>query len=198
MSPAVPKLLVTVALATAAAFVPVLASEVMPARGSLELAFSPADDPEALIVRVIDAARTTLHVQAYAFTSRTIARAMVDARGRGVQVEVLADAQMNRNAKGNMIPLLLDAGIPVAFETGYSAAHNKVLIVDPAGPGCVVVTGSYNFTWSARNRNAENVLVLRGHCDLANAYLRNWRRHREQATPVTKLPFALGQDRTVR
>jgi len=52
-----------------------------------------------------------------------------------------------------------------------------------------VVTGSYNFTWSAQNRNSENLLVLRGHCPLARAYRDNWLRHREQATPITRLPW---------
>jgi phosphatidylserine/phosphatidylglycerophosphate/cardiolipin synthase-like enzyme len=157
--------------------------------GSVEVAFSPADDAEALVLRVIDAARRTLYVQAYVFTSRPVATALIRAHQRGVSVEVLADAGMNARAKGNVITALLDAGIPVAYETHYAAAHNKVLIADPDGPGCAVMTGSYNFTWSAKNRNAENVLVLRDHCALAQRYLANWRRHRADATRVTRLPF---------
>lgn len=51
-----------------------------------------------------------------------------------VRVEVLADAQMNRREKGNAISRLFAAGVPVAFETRYNAAHNKVLIVDAEGP----------------------------------------------------------------
>ena len=161
----------------------------LPSEGTTELAFSPAGDPEALILRVIDAARRTLHVQAYVFTSRSVATALVRAHRRGVRVEMLADAAMNARAKGNAIPLLLEAGIPVAYETRYAAAHNKVLIADASGPGCAVMTGSYNFTWSAQNRNAENVLVLRDNCALAQSYRENWRRHRAEATPVTRLPF---------
>lgn len=165
------------------------ASEVLPARGSVEVAFSPADDPEALLLKVIGAARESIHVHAYVFTSRVIAAALIAAHRRGVRVEVLADAQMNGRGKGNAIPSLVEAGVPVAFETRYAAAHNKVLIVDAGEAGCTVVTGSYNFTWSARNRNAENVLVLRDNCALAGAYLRNWRRHRADATLVTRLPW---------
>lgn len=164
------------------------ASQVVPARGSVEVAFSPADDPEGVLVGVIAAARHSIHVHAYVFTSRAIAAALVEAHRNGVHVEVLADAQMNSRGKGNAIPVLLAAGIPVAFETDYAAAHNKVLIVDAKAPGCAVVTGSYNFTWSARNRNAENVLVLRENCPLAEIYLDNWRRHRAAAIPVERLP----------
>lgn len=164
------------------------ASQTLPARGSVTLAFSPADAPEALIIETIDAAKRSVHMQAYIFTSQPIAKALVRARERGVAVEVLADAGMNRRGNGKALPMLLAAGVPLAFETRYAAAHNKVIVVDAAGPGCAVVTGSYNFTWSARERNAENVLVLRDNCPLAEAYLANWQRHRAEAEPVVRLP----------
>jgi phosphatidylserine/phosphatidylglycerophosphate/cardiolipin synthase-like enzyme len=106
-----------------------------------------------------------------------------------VQVQVLADAEMNRREKGNALPRLLAVGVPVALETRYNAAHNKLLIADAEGPGCAVLTGSYNFSWSAQNRNAENILVIRGHCALAQAYAANWRRYRLDATPIERLPF---------
>jgi phosphatidylserine/phosphatidylglycerophosphate/cardiolipin synthase-like enzyme len=181
------------ALATAAAvFVlaaPVAASQRFAARGEIELAFTPHDDGEAVLLRVIGEARRSLLVQAYVFTSRAIADALVAAHRRGVQVQVLADAEMNRREKGNALPRLLAAGVPVALETRYNAAHNKLLIADAEGPGCAVLTGSYNFSWSAQNRNAENIIVVRGHCPLAQAYAANWRRHRLDATAIERLPF---------
>ena len=86
------------------------------AKGEIELAFTPRDDAESLLVSVIAQARRSLHVQAYAFTSRRIADAMVAARRRGVDVQVLADARMNRKPKGNVLPRLLAAGVPVALD----------------------------------------------------------------------------------
>lgn len=165
------------------------ASQRFPAQGEVEVAFSPRDDTERVLIDLIRSARKSLKVHAYVFTSRKIADAMVAAHRRGVKVEVLADAHMNRREKGNAIPRLLAGGVPVAFETRYNAAHNKVLIVDAEGPGCAVLTGSYNFTWSAENRNAENLLVVRGHCALARSYRDNWQRHRAEATPVQPLPW---------
>lgn len=165
------------------------ASQRFAAQGEVEVAFSPRDDTEKVLIDLIASARKTLKVQAYVFTSRNIADAMVAAHRRGVKVEVLADAQMNRREKGNAIPRLLAGGVPVAFETRYKAAHNKVLVVDAEGPGCAVLTGSYNFTWSADNRNAENLLIVRDHCALARSYHDNWQRHRAEATPVTSLPW---------
>lgn len=168
---------------------PVAASQRFAAEGEIEVAFSPRDDAEAVVLRVIREASRTLLVQAYVFTSRRIADEIVAAHWRGVQVAVLADAKMNRRAEGNALPRLLAAGVPVALETGYAAAHNKLLIADETGPACAVLTGSYNFTWSAQNRNAENLIVVRKHCALARAYADNWRRHRAAATTIRRLPF---------
>lgn len=180
---------VALALGLLAVSAPLAASRVLPAQGTIEVAFSPADDPQALLLRVIDGARQSVRVQAYVFTSRAIAQGLIEAHRRGVRVEVLADARMNRRDKGNVMPSLLEAGIPVAFETAYAAAHNKVLIVDAGSAACTLVTGSYNFTWSANHRNAENVLVSRGDCALVDVYLDNWRRHRADAVVVKRLPW---------
>ena len=165
------------------------ASQRFPAQGEIEVAFAPRDNTEKVLIELIRSARKSLKVHAYVFTSRQIADAMVAAHRRGVKVEVLADAKMNRREKGNAIPRLLAGGVPVAFETRYNAAHNKVLVVDAEGPKCAVLTGSYNFTWSADNRNAENLLIVRDQCALARAYRDNWQRHRAEATPVTSLPW---------
>lgn len=158
------------------------AARTVAARGTVEVAFSPWDDAQAALVRAIDAARSEIYVQSYLFTSRPVADALGQAHRRGVRVEVLADAGANRR-RGSQIARLAASGIGVAIETGYANAHNKVVLLDPRSDRCAVVTGSYNFTRSARERNAENLLILRGNRALASAYLENWRRHRAQAMP---------------
>ncbi|MBK7665446.1 MAG: phospholipase D family protein [Sterolibacteriaceae bacterium] len=167
----------------AGAFEPV-AREPIAATGSIEVAFSPWDDAQAALLRAIDDARREIYVQSFLFTSRALAFSLQQASQRGVRVEVLADAGMNRRSdNGSQIPLLASSGITVAIETEYANAHNKVILIDPQSEHCAVVTGSYNFTWSARNRNAENLLILRGNRQLAAAYLDNWKRHRARAMP---------------
>lgn len=162
------------------------ASQRFEARGSVELAFSPWDSPESVLLALIDGAREEVLVQAYAFTSRRIARALVSAAGRGVQVSVLVDHELNR--RGNpALSLLLDSPVELAWDSAYRAAHNKVMVVDAGGRDCAVATGSYNFTWSAENRNAENLLVLRGQCALAAAFRDNWLRHRQDAERIKHL-----------
>lgn len=164
----------------AAAFDP-RPSGVQAAQGTVEVLFSPHDDIEAAILRVLRGARRSIHVQAYLFTSRALAAALIEAKARGVSVEVLADGEQAARAENSRIPQLLEAGIAVALEVRYAAAHNKIILVDAAEAGGAVVTGSYNFTYSARLRNAENVVVLRGNPPVLRAYLDNWKRHRAEA-----------------
>ncbi len=166
------------------------------ARGSTEVLFSPWDDAEGAIIRTVGEARTTIHVQAYLLTSRSIARSLVEAHRRGIQVSVLADQeQALRGNNDDQLEQLVAAGIPVAMETRYAAAHNKVILIDAEGAAPVVITGSYNFTWSAQARNSENLLILRGQPDLARRYWSNWTRHRADAQPWQKTPgVTLGKD----
>jgi phosphatidylserine/phosphatidylglycerophosphate/cardiolipin synthase-like enzyme len=74
----------------------------------------------------------------------------------------------------------------VRLETRYASAHNKILLIDVEGNHPVVITGSYNFTFSAQARNAENLLILRDNPALARTYLTNWRRHRDDAKPFAE------------
>jgi phosphatidylserine/phosphatidylglycerophosphate/cardiolipin synthase-like enzyme len=162
------------------------------APGTIEVLFSPHDDIEAAILRVLRGARRTIHVQAYLFTSRALAAALIEAKARGVRVEVLADSEQTARAENSRIPQLAEAGIPVALEVRHAAAHNKIILADAAEAGGAVVTGSYNFTYSARLRNAENVVILRGNAPVLRAYLDNWKRHRAEA--VTYEEFLRLQD----
>jgi len=156
----------------------------LPATGTVEVLFTPWDDAEGAIVRALFAARRSLHVQAYLLTSRSIAHALQAAQSRGVAVEILADREMMEKNDKSLLPLLAGGGIPVWLETRYAAAHNKVILIDAAQADAVVITGSYNFSWSAQARNAENLLILRGNPALVRRYLDNWQRHRGEATKM--------------
>jgi phosphatidylserine/phosphatidylglycerophosphate/cardiolipin synthase-like enzyme len=169
------------------AWLPLAAAAVeVPAAGTMEVLFTPWDDAEGALLREINAAKKQLRVQAYLVTSRNIARALTAAHERGVKVEVLADREMVAKGSNSLVPQLHAAGIAVRLETRYAAAHNKILLIDAEGDTPVVITGSYNFSFSAQARNAENVLILRGNRALARAYLDNWRRHRDEALPYAE------------
>ena len=158
----------------------------LPARGTVQVAFTPWDNAEGLIVDVIRRARHQILVQAFSFTSRTLANALMAAKRRGVDVQIMADREQTFSGEASRIPDLVQAGIPVVLEVRYQSAHNKVMVMDAGSADAAVVTGSYNWTYAAQYKNAENVLILRHNPDLANAYAGNWKRHFAEALPYAE------------
>jgi phosphatidylserine/phosphatidylglycerophosphate/cardiolipin synthase-like enzyme len=158
----------------------------LPATGRVEVLFTPWDDAEGALLRELDRAKHDIRVQAFLLTSRNIARALIAAHERGVAVHMLADREMVAKGENSRVPDLHSAGIDVRLETRYASAHNKILLIDVEGNHPVVITGSYNFTFSAQARNAENLLILRDNPALARTYLANWRRHRDDAKPFAE------------
>ena len=158
----------------------------IPAQGTVQLAFTPWDDAEALIVDNIRQARRQILVQAFSFTSRALANALIAAKRRGVDVQVLADREQTFGGESSRIPDLARAGIVVLLEVRYQSAHNKVMVIDEGTPEVAVITGSYNWTYAAQYKNAENVLILRRNPAVASAYAANWRRHRADALPYAE------------
>lgn len=153
------------------------------AAGTVEVAFAPWDDLEGTVIRAIGAARKQVLVQAFSFTSRKIAAALIAAHARGVDVQVTADREQTFSGERSRIPELAAAGIPVWLEVRYQSAHNKAMVIDAGTASAAVITGSANWTSAAARKNAENVVVFRDHPALARAYAANWRRHRADALP---------------
>lgn len=158
--------------------------------GEITAVFAPEEDPQAALVELIAQARQRIAVQAYVFTSKPLAEALIAARRRGVTVEVLLDAKMHQ--RGNAaVQRLLDEGVALYALSAFASAHDKVMLVD-AAPGelCAVATGSYNFTWAAQHRNAENLLIVRHHCELAARYAENWRARAHDAVRIGRFPLS--------
>ncbi|MBI3527168.1 MAG: phospholipase D family protein [Betaproteobacteria bacterium] len=161
-------------------------SKVIPATGTIEFAFTPGDDAADLIVRTIDAARSQVLVQAFSFTHRGIADALVRAHHRGLDVQVIADRDQTELVESSAMQHLVGAGLPVFMDADHSAAHNKVIVIDHNAKQPTLITGSFNFTFAAQYRNAENVLVLHGNPDLTRVFFDNWQQHREHAIAVVR------------
>jgi PLD-like domain len=53
---------------------------------------------------------------------------------------------------------------------GFAIIHNKIVVIDPFSDDCVVVTGSHNLGFRASHNNDENMVIVRGHRGLAEAY----------------------------
>ncbi|CAN5249772.1 hypothetical protein BH11PSE4_BH11PSE4_32730 [soil metagenome] len=53
---------------------------------------------------------------------------------------------------------------------GFAIIHNKIVVIDPFSDNCTVVTGSHNLGFRASHNNDENMVIVRGHRGLAEAY----------------------------
>jgi phosphatidylserine/phosphatidylglycerophosphate/cardiolipin synthase-like enzyme len=53
---------------------------------------------------------------------------------------------------------------------GFAIIHNKIVVIDPFSDNCAVVTGSHNLGFRASHNNDENMVIIRGHKGLAEAY----------------------------
>ncbi len=138
---------------------------------SAEVYFSPGGGCTAAVVAELQKATSNVLVQAYSFTSKDIAKALVAAHKRGVIVQVILD-KSNLTEKYSSADFLAHAGIQTLIDSEHAIAHNKVMVID----GDTVITGSFNFTKAAEVRNAENLLVIQSTV-LAAKYIENWKAH---------------------
>lgn len=147
--------------------------------GELEVAFSPNGGCTNLVINVIDSAKTSIRVLAYSFTSAPIAKALVEAHKRDVDVQVVLD-KSQKSERYTSATFIANAGIPIRIDSKHAIAHNKVIIVD----GHTVQQGSFNYTKAAEASNGENVLVNWDNPKLAEAYLKDWKRHSDHSDQV--------------
>ncbi len=133
--------------------------------------FSPRGGGTEAVVEALNRATNSVLVQAYSFTSAPIAKAVVEAHRRHLQVAVILD-KSQRTEKYSSADFLRNAGVATFIDSAHAIAHNKVMVID----GSVVITGSFNFTKAAQENNAENLLVINDR-ELAAKYTANWKTH---------------------
>lgn len=146
---------------------------------AVNVGFSPSQSAMQSVLDVVKNAKNTLDVEAYSFTSKPIATALIDAHKRGVKVRVVADAKAN-NSKYSAVTYLANNHIEVRLNDRYAIMHNKVMIADDH----TVQTGSMNYTASADTRNAENSIVLHRVPTVAAQYQKEFNRLWAESTPI--------------
>jgi len=156
----------------------------VPATGNLEVAFSPNEGSEALVIKVIHSARTSLRVLSYSFTSAPVTQALLEAKHRGVDVKLVADEKNNvsedRSGKARAaLSALVNAGVDVRTIRVYPIHHDKVIIADEQ----TVELGSFNYSDAAARKNSENVFVNWNNPQLAKVYLAHFERNYRQSQP---------------
>jgi len=140
-----------------------------------QIYFSPKGGCTEAIVKEIGNAKSEIYVQAYSFTSVSIAKALVDAHKRGIKVEAILDKSQKKE-RYTSATFLANSGIPTYIDSKHAIAHNKIMVIDKE----TVITGSFNFTKAAEEKNAENLLILKNK-EMASQYLMNWSKHKNHS-----------------
>jgi len=136
----------------------------------LGVCFSRTMNCSSLIGYWISRANESIHIMIYGFTLDHLSKALIDAVKRGVEVEVVVERE-SAYWRGSEYERLLQAGVDVKLDGNPYTMHHKVAIID----GKIVITGSYNWTWSAERKNDENVLILMSK-SLAEKYEKEFQR----------------------
>ena len=122
-----------------------------------EVYFSLYDNPESIIIKNIDDSKEFINIAMYYFTDREIAQSIIRAKDRGVNIKIYLD-RLQVNAEYSKSRYFINNGIEegIRISSNNYIMHNKFAVIDDK----IVITGSYNWTASAGERNDENLLVI--------------------------------------
>jgi phosphatidylserine/phosphatidylglycerophosphate/cardiolipin synthase-like enzyme len=142
--------------------------------------FAPDGACTKAIIREIDNATMEILVQTYSFASAPVAKALVTAKRRAVNIEVMLHKDQKKE-KQSSATFLTNAQVPTYIDSAHTIAYNKIIIIDKE----TVISGSFNFTKAADGKNTENLLIIRNK-DLALLYIDNWLKHKKHSVPYKR------------
>lgn len=118
--------------------------------------FSPDDDIERIIMKLIEKAKQSIYFLAFSFTSDAIGETMITKHKQGIAVKGVFEKRDIKNVNSEYIKLKVE-GLDVLYDANINTMHHKVIIIDDEW----VITGSYNFSKNAKKRNDENCIMIR-------------------------------------
>jgi phosphatidylserine/phosphatidylglycerophosphate/cardiolipin synthase-like enzyme len=159
----------SVALSLALAAAATLPVSTVASGAAIAVCFAPEEDCAAFAARAIDNAEREILVGAYGLTTGSgIVEALVRAKGRGVDVRLIAD-KTTPCERGSGIEPLAVVGVEIWIDDEARIAHAKTMVID----GAVTLMGSMNWTRSSA-ANSED-LNLVSSSEVAMAYATHWR-----------------------
>lgn len=115
---------------------------------------------EGKLIQYIQSAQQTIHIAAFEFNLTPVAEALIEAKGRGVEVQWITDDENGIQADSEeghgQFAMLRDAGIEVHDDGRSALMHDKFVIFD----GQILWTGATNITVNGIFENNNNVIVF--------------------------------------
>ena len=135
-------------------------------------------DPIEKTARAIDKAEESVCAVVYKFNKKRILKALREALHDGVDVRLLVDEWQVTGKVESLVRRARSAGAKVKYWK-HGKLHAKFTIVDRS----LVLSGSYNWTKSASNKNTELVLSFE-EPKTVKAFLRRFRDMWSRGTPL--------------
>lgn len=141
----------------------------------IQIIFSPDGDPVRAIIQTLQRAQRSIRFMTFSFTLSEIGAVLLERAAAGVDVQGIFETRGSLTASSQLTPLFC-SGMPVFQDGNPNTFHHKVFIVDDA----IVITGSFNISANATQRNDENLVIIE-EPNLAAQYVAEYERVRAQA-----------------
>lgn len=141
------------------------------ADGEINIIFAPEGDEISALIAEIARAEHSIRFMTFVFSLEELAEAMLNqAASHALAIEGVFEDR-NSTASWSQLPALHCAGAAIRQDGNRYILHHKVIIIDEN----TVITGSFNFSRSAAERNDENIVIVRN-AVIAGLYLEEWQR----------------------
>lgn len=122
----------------------------------VEVYFSPDDKVARRIVELLRGAQRSITFMAFSFTADDFSDILLQKAEQGLTIAGVMEEQQVKSNQGTEFTTFQDAKLPVYLDGNEGQMHHKVFIIDEQ----IVITGSYNFSFSAETLNDENVVIF--------------------------------------
>ncbi|MBP9765446.1 DUF1669 domain-containing protein [Candidatus Babeliales bacterium] len=152
-----------------------------------------------VLASMIEQERKSIHVAAYTMTDPTVARSLVAAARRGVNVNIIVDPYTAAASNSKIKNLLALYNVHlyqfVSDHPQGSIMHHKFLlfghndfydVTKHNKHKCLTMTGSCNVTTAAYSRNCENMLVIND-VNIFESYLQEFRSVKQSCVRLSKV-----------
>lgn len=110
---------------------------------------------EKEIIKLINNSTETIDIAVYSINNLNIIDQLIKAKDKGVKIRILTD-RIQAFGNSSKVKLLHDTGFDIKIHSKDRIMHHKFAIFDNKS----AVEGSFNWTYSAANKNAEDCNVF--------------------------------------
>lgn len=119
-----------------------------------EVLFSPGQDIPENLAFYLSQAKSSIDLCVFTISDDVLSGCLKALHERGVKIRIITDNNKMRDA-GSQVKELARCGIDVKVDNSRYHMHNKFGIIDNR----IAFTGSYNWTYTAKLHNQENLLL---------------------------------------